>query len=80
MTYEDFEKFVREQCMYETIYDDSDGRPILVIRLLDAYGMVNKAAAAEREACAVACDKLGDEYADANAADCAFAIRERGAP
>ena len=39
-----------------------------------------KAAAAEREACAVACDKLGDEYADANAADCAFAIRERGAP
>ena len=37
-------------------------------------------AAAEREACAKACDKLGDEYADANAADCAFAIRERGAP
>jgi hypothetical protein len=28
--------------MYETIYDDSDGHPILVIRLLDAYGMVNK--------------------------------------
>jgi len=37
-------------------------------------------AAAEREACARACDKLGDEYADANAADCAFVIRERGAP
>ena len=37
-------------------------------------------AAAEREACAKVCDKLGDEYADANAADCAFAIRERGAP
>lgn len=34
----------------------------------------------EREACARACDKLGDEFADANAADCAFAIRERGAP
>ena len=34
----------------------------------------------EREACAMACDKLADEYADANAADCAFAIRERGAP
>ena len=80
MTYEDFEKFVREQCMYETIYDDSDGRPILVIRLLDAYGMVNKAAAAEREACAAVCDKLSDEFADANPADCAFAIRERGAP
>ena len=40
----------------------------------------NLVAAAEREACAVACDKLGDEYADANAADCAFVIRERGAP
>ena len=37
-------------------------------------------AAAERVACAAVCDKLGDEYADANAADCAFAIRERGAP
>jgi hypothetical protein len=34
----------------------------------------------EREACAKVCDKLGDEYADTNAADCAFAIRERGAP
>lgn len=49
MTYEDFEKFVQERCMYETIYDDSDGRRILVVRLLDAYGMVNKAIAAERE-------------------------------
>ena len=48
MTYEDFEKFVREKCMYETIYDDSDGRRILVVRLLDAYGMVNKAPALER--------------------------------
>ena len=37
-------------------------------------------AAAEREACAAVCDKLNDEYADANPADCAFAIRERGAP
>ena len=37
-------------------------------------------AAAEREACAKVCDKLGDEYADANPTDCAFAIRERGAP
>ena len=41
---------------------------------------VRRAREDEREACAVACDKLGDEYADANAADCAFAIRERGAP
>ena len=38
----------------------------------------NLIAAAEREACASVCDKLGDEYADANPADCAFAIRARG--
>jgi len=43
MTYEEFLKFVPAKCMYETIYDDSDGRPILVIRMLDAYGMVHKA-------------------------------------
>ena len=42
MTYEEFLEFVPSKCMYETIYDDSDGHPILVIRLLDAYGMVNK--------------------------------------
>jgi hypothetical protein len=36
-------------------------------------------AEAEREACAAVCDRLGDEYADANPADCASAIRERGA-
>jgi hypothetical protein len=40
----------------------------------------NLVAAAEREMCAAVCDKLGDEYADANPADCAFVIRERGAP
>ena len=42
--------------------------------------LVQKAVEAEREACALVCDKLGDEFADSNAADCAFAIRERGAP
>jgi hypothetical protein len=41
---------------------------------------VRRAREDEREACAAVCDKLGDEYADTNAADCAFAIRERGAP
>ena len=29
----------------------------------------------ERERCAKVCDRLGDEYADANAADCADKIR-----
>ena len=43
MKYEDFEKFVREKCMYETIYEDSDGRQVLIIQMLDAYGMLNKA-------------------------------------
>jgi hypothetical protein len=43
MTYEEFLKFVQAECTYETIYSDSDGRNILVIKLLDAYGMVNKA-------------------------------------
>ena len=42
--------------------------------------LVQKAVEAEREACASVCDKLGDEYADTNAADCALAIRKRGAP
>jgi hypothetical protein len=31
----------------------------------------------EREECAKVCDKLGDEFADANPADCAEAIRAR---
>jgi hypothetical protein len=43
MTYEEFLTFVPRKCMYETIYEDSDGRDILVIKMLDAYGMVNKA-------------------------------------
>jgi len=43
MTYEEFLNFVPAKCMYETIYDDSEGRTILVIRMLDAYGMLNKA-------------------------------------
>ena len=43
MKYEDFEKFVREKCMYDTIYEDSDGRQILIVQMLDAYGIVDKA-------------------------------------
>jgi hypothetical protein len=43
MTYEEFIDFVKSKCMYETIYEDSEGRLILVIDLLSAYGMVNKA-------------------------------------
>ena len=43
MKYEDFEKFIKEKCMYDTIYDDSNGRQVLIIQMLDAYGMVDKA-------------------------------------
>ena len=42
MKYVDFEKFVREKCVYETIYNDRDGGQILIIEMLDAYCMVNK--------------------------------------
>jgi len=57
MKYEDFEKFIREKCMYDTIYDDSDGRQILIIRMLDAYGMVNKA---QREWVGLTDDEVDD--------------------
>ena len=40
-TYEEFIEFVRMACMHETIYEDSEGRDILVIRVLDAYGMAH---------------------------------------
>ena len=43
MTYEEFIDFVKSECVLETIYKDSEGRLILVIELLDAYVMVNKA-------------------------------------
>jgi len=42
MTYEEFLKFVPAKCIYETLYEDTEGRPILVISMLDAYDMVNK--------------------------------------
>jgi hypothetical protein len=42
MTYAEFCKFVYDECMYETIYDDSDGRAIVVIRMLDLWGLANK--------------------------------------
>jgi hypothetical protein len=44
------------------------------------HAFADLAAAYEREECAKVCDKLGDQYADANPAYCAFALRERGAP
>ena len=42
MKYGEFEDWVQKNCRYETFYVDSEGRSILVIRQLDAWGMCNK--------------------------------------
>lgn len=42
MTYQEFIEFVQTRCMHETIYEDGEGRLILVVDMLDAYSMVNK--------------------------------------
>ena len=39
MNYEQFEKYVREHSQYEVIYDDLEGRRILVLTMLDAFAM-----------------------------------------
>ena len=74
MKYEDFQKFIEQNCCYETIYDDSEGRAILVMRLLDAYGMVNKAVEIEREECA----KVAAWILKMPENDVSAAIRARG--
>jgi hypothetical protein len=43
MTYAEFEKYMLHHCKREAFYNDSEGRDILVIRMLDAYEMVTKA-------------------------------------
>lgn len=52
--YEAFTKFLEQECMRETIYNDSEGRRILVLRLLDAFTMAHswgvRMARDEREA------------------------------
>jgi hypothetical protein len=42
MKYEEFWAFVEKECLYETVYDDTEGRTIVVIRMLDLWGLVNK--------------------------------------
>ena len=66
--------------MAREVWGDDSGKPWHESAVTHLEAFAKLVAAAEREACAAVCDKLGDEYADANAADCAFAIRERGAP
>lgn len=43
MTAIEFEKFIEKECSYETIYQDSEGRTIIVMSWMDAYCMVNDA-------------------------------------
>ncbi len=42
MDYSEFRKWVETECLRETVYEDSDGREILVIRMLDAWVLANK--------------------------------------
>lgn len=73
MNFEEFDDFLRESCMYEAIYDDSEDRRILVIRELDAFCMVGKIIAAERaRACHIV---TGLCISDNNAREICEAIR-----
>jgi len=57
--FEQFQQHLKTKCMYETIYDDSEGVPILVIRELNAFAMVNRLLEAERERAALKAEELG---------------------
>jgi hypothetical protein len=59
MNFDQFRGHIKTKCMYETIYDDSEGRPILVIRTLDAFTMVHRLLEAERERAALKVEELG---------------------
>lgn len=37
-----FTEFLEAECVHETVYEDSEGRTILVISLLDAFTMANR--------------------------------------
>ena len=78
MNFIDFVQFVKTQCMYETIYEDSNGNLILVTRMLDAYAMANKMVAAEREACSSIASDYAQRLNSMTAVNIADAIRARG--
>lgn len=48
MTLAEFNDYVRAE-MHETIYDDSEGRTIVVIRMLDLYALINGVIKHEKE-------------------------------
>ena len=41
MTYDEFKAYVKQNALYETIYIDTEGREVLVICVLEAYGLMN---------------------------------------
>ncbi len=68
---------------YNTLFHRLELNLVAFKRLMDCdeevLKLVNAAIAAEREACAKACEAEG-ERVDASWVSCAFAIRKRGAP
>ena len=42
MNYEEFKDYIENRVAYETIYQDSEGRMILVITMLGAYTAMNR--------------------------------------
>ena len=58
--YEAFTEFLEAECVHETVYNDSEGRTILVIELVDAFSMAYqwgvRMVSNEREAGAKVCD------------------------
>jgi len=44
MTYEEFKDYITSKCLYDAIYEDQEGREIIVMTVLDAYSMASKLA------------------------------------
>ena len=42
MTFQEFQRQLGDKAIYETIYDDTEGRRIVVIKLLELYSLFNK--------------------------------------
>jgi len=71
----DFQQHLTQKGNYETLYQDTEGRSVLVICELDALAMVNDLVRAEREACAKVCEAY---IAEGIGREMAAAIRARG--
>jgi regulator of RNase E activity RraB len=61
MTYQEFVQRV-QQSMHETIYEDSEGRSILIIDLLDAFGLASKLIEAKHEWVNLTSEEIGEIY------------------